>query len=232
MKFIRYSRFKGFDVSGLSLGDLMELMQDSMLSSGYDEDYYWTRQRQDPDRSLDALRQALLQALLEMGELSERDVEEMLAENAGQFKGSQLEELLNQLIERLVEEGYLKLSEEPAEAERQRWRGQGRGEVGEPLPRNVKFEVTEKGLDFLGYKTLRGLLGSLGKSSIGRHETPQLDTGVEAVLASKQYEFGDTLNLDVNATLMSALAREGLGVPLNLEYRDLYVRQQDYHSSC
>jgi Ca-activated chloride channel family protein len=233
MKFIRYSRFKGFDVSGLSLGDLMGLLQDSLLSSGYDEDYYWTRQRQDPDKSLDALRQALLQALLEMGELSERDVEEMLAENAGQFKGSQLEELLNQLIERLVEEGYLKLSEEPAEAERQRRRGQtGPGEVGEPLPRNVKFEVTEKGLDFLGYKTLRSLLGSLGKSSVGRHDTPHLSTGVEASQSPKPYEFGDTINLDVNTTLLSAIKREGLTVPLNLEYRDLHVHQQDYQSSC
>jgi Ca-activated chloride channel family protein len=232
MKFIRYSRFKGFDVSGLSLGDLMGLLQDSLLSSGYDDDYYWTRQRQDPDRSLDALRQALLQALLEMGELSERDVEEMLAENKGQFKGSQLEELLNQLIERLVEEGYLKLSEEPAESERQRRRGRGRGEVGEPLPRDVKFEVTEKGLDFLGYKTLRNLLGSLGKSSVGRHDTPHLSTGVEASQSPKPYEFGDTINLDVNTTLLSAIKREGLSVPLNLEYRDLHVHQQDYQSSC
>jgi Ca-activated chloride channel family protein len=233
MKFIRYSRFKGFDVSGLSLGDLMGLLQDSLLSSGYDEDYYWTRQRQDPDRSLDALRQALLQALLEMGELSERDVEEMLAENKGQFKGSQLEELLNQLIERLVEEGYLKLQEEQAEAERQRRRGQtGPGEVGEPLPRNVKFEVTEKGLDFLGYKTLRSLLGSLGKSSVGRHDTPHLSTGVEASQSPKPYEFGDTINLDVNTTLLSAIKREGLTIPLNLEYSDLHVHQQDYQSSC
>src|SRR5215212_5106878 len=168
MKFIRYSRFKGFDVSGRSLGDLMEMLQDSLLSSGFGDDYYWTRQRQDPDTSLDALRQALLQALLEMGELSERDIEEMLAENNGQFRGSPLEELLNQLVERLVEEGYLKLSEEPADERRRRERGQpGPGESGEPLPRNVKFEVTEKGLDFLGYKTLRNLLGSLGKSSVG-----------------------------------------------------------------
>ncbi|MBA3805436.1 MAG: hypothetical protein H0X14_06970, partial [Acidobacteria bacterium] len=153
MKFIRYSKFKGFDVSGLSLGDLMESLQDSLLDSGFDDDYYWTRQQHDPDQSLDALRQALLQALLEMGELSERDVEQMLAENEGQFRGSQLEELLNQLIERLVEEGFLKLNEEPRDAdERRRGRGQGQGEVGKPLPRNVKFEVTEKGLDFLGYK--------------------------------------------------------------------------------
>jgi Ca-activated chloride channel family protein len=233
MKFIRYSKFKGFDVSGLSLGDLMELLQDSLLSSGFDDDYYWTRQRQDPDTSLDALRQALLQALLEMGELSERDVEEMLAENNGQFKGSQLEELLNQLIERLVEEGYLKLSEEPADADaRRRQRGRGYGEEGEPLPRNVKFEVTEKGLDFLGYKTLRNLLGSLGKSSIGRHDTPHLSTGIEASQSPKPYEFGDTINLDVNTTLLSAIKREGLTVPLNLEYRDLHVHQQDYQSSC
>ena len=234
MKFIRYSRFKGFDVSGLSLGDLMESLQDSLLDSGFDDDYYWTRQRRDPDQSLDALRQALLQALLEMGELSERDVEEMLADNGGQFRGSQLEELLNQLIERLVEEGYMKLSEEPQQTDaRRRRRGQpAPGEVGEPLPRRVKFEVTEKGLDFLGYKTLRSLLGSLGKSSVGRHDTPHLSTGVEASQSPKLYEFGDTINLDVNATLMSAIKREGLTVPLNLEYRDLYVHQQDYQSSC
>src|SRR5919199_3161758 len=137
MKFIRYSKFNGFDVSGVSLGDLMDQLQDSLLQSGYDDDYYWTRQRRPQDTSLDALRQALLQALLEMGELNERDVEEMLAENNGQFRGSQLEELLNQLIERLVEEGYLKLREEPAEARRQR--GRGYGEEGEPLPREGKF---------------------------------------------------------------------------------------------
>src|SRR5919202_101964 len=234
MKFIRYSRFKGFDVSGLSLGDLMEMLQDSLLDSGFDDYYYWTRQRRDPDDSLDALRQALLQALLEMGELTERDVEEMLAENNGQFRGSQLEELLNQLIERLVEEGYLKLREEPARADEQRRRqGQpGRGRVEEPLPRNIKFEVTEKGLDFLGYKTLRNLLGSLGKSSVGRHDTQHLSTGVEAAQASKPYEFGDTVTLDGNTTLMSAIKREGLGVPLNLEYRDLHVHQCDYQSSC
>jgi Ca-activated chloride channel family protein len=104
--------------------------------------------------------------------------------------------------------------------------------VGEPLPRNVKFEVTEKGLDFLGYKTLRSLLGSLGRSSLGRHDTPYLATGVEAESASKPYEFGDTINLDVNTTLLSAIQREGLKLPLNLEYRDLHIHQCDYQSSC
>lgn len=232
MKFIRYSKFKGFDVFGVNLGELMQSLSDSLLDSGYNEDYWWTRQRNEIDDSLDALRQAILKSLLEQGILDEQDVRQMLAENDNKFKGSLLEELINQLIERLVEEGYLDLKEiEQPQAQQQQGQG-GQGEIGEPLPRNIKFQVTEKGLDFLGYKTLQKLLGSMGKSSIGRHETPQLDTGVEAALSSKLYEFGDTINLDVNATLLSAITREGLGVPLNLEYKDLYVHQQDYTSSC
>lgn len=232
MKFTRYSKFKGLDVSGINLGDLMEGLSDSLLDSGYDDDYYWTRQRRPQDTSLDALRRALLQALMDQGLINEFQVQEMLADNEGKFKGSLLEEMLNQLIERLVEEGYLSLKEEPAQQRQQRQGGPGTPEVSEPLPRNVKFEVTEKGLDFLGYKTLRNLLGSLGKSSVGRHDTSHLSTGVEAAAASKPYEFGDTINLDVNTTLLSAIQREGLTVPLNLEYSDLHVHQCDYQSSC
>jgi Ca-activated chloride channel family protein len=233
MKFIRYSKFKGFNVSDINLGDLMQTLSDSLLDSGFSDDYYWTRERSEMDDSLDALRQALLQALMEQNILSQQDVEQMLAENEGKFKGSLLEELINQLIERLVEEGYLNLKEvEQPQAQQQQKGEGGQGEIGQASRRDVRFEVTEKGLDFLGYKTLQKLLGSVGKSSIGRHDTPHLDTGIEASAASKQYEFGDTINLDVNATLMSAIAREGLGVPLNLEYKDLYVHQQDYQSSC
>jgi Ca-activated chloride channel family protein len=232
MKFIRYSKFKGFDVSSINLGDLMDALSDSVLNSGYDDDYYWNRQRKEQDNSLDALRRALLQALMQQGLLDEGKIKEMLAENDDKFKGSLLEELLNQLIERLVEEGYLNLREEAAPQQRNQKGQAGTGEIGEPMPRDVRFEVTEKGLDFLGYKTLRSLLGSLGKSSGGRHDTNYLSTGIEAEAVSRPYEFGDTFNLDVNATLLSAIQREGLGVPLNLEYRDLYVHQCDYQSSC
>jgi Ca-activated chloride channel family protein len=209
----------------------MDAISDGLLDSGFSEDYWWTRQRNEIDDSLDALRQAILNALLEQGILDEADARQMLDDNEGKFRGSLLEELINQLIERLVEEGYLNLKEVPGE-QREPGAGAGPGKIGEPLPRNIKFEVTEKGLDFLGYKTLQKLLGSLGKSALGRHDTHFLDTGIEAALSSKQYEFGDTINLDVNATLLSAIAREGIKVPLNLEYSDLRVHQQDYHSSC
>ena len=233
MKF-KYSKFQGFDVFGINLGELMDNMSDALLDSGYDDDYYWTRQRKQTDTSLDALRRALLQALMQQGLVNEQQIREMLAQNEGKFKGSLLEELLNQLIERLVEEGYLTLHEpQPQPQRRDGQRGKaGPGEVSDPLPRDVRFEVTEKGLDFLGYKTLRNLLGSFGKSAAGRHDTVYLSTGVEAAAASKPYEFGDTINLDVNTTLLSAIQREGLQVPLNLEYRDLHVHQCDYQSSC
>jgi Ca-activated chloride channel family protein len=232
MKFTRYSKFNGLDVYGINLGDLMDSLSDSLLYSGYDDDYYWTRQRMPQDTSLDALRRALLQALMEQRLLSQPQIQQMLDENEGKYEGSQLQELLNQLIERLVEEGYLKLHEEQPQQQREMKGGNGQGRFEDPLPRNVKFEVTEKGLDFLGYKTLRNLLGSLGKSSMGRHDTLHLATGIEAEAASKPYEFGDTINLDVNTTLLSAIQREGLSVPLNLEYKDLHVHQCDYQSSC
>jgi Ca-activated chloride channel family protein len=231
MKF-RYSKFQGFDVSSINLGELMDSMSDALLDSGYDDDYYWTREQKPTDNSLDALRRALLRALMDQNLVDEQQIREMLAQNEGKFRGSLLEELLNQLIERLVEEGYLTLREEQPRQGERRERSPGPGEVSEQLPRDVRFEVTEKGLDFLGYKTLRNLLGSLGKSAAGRHDTVYLSTGIEAAAASKRYEFGDTINLDVNTTLLSAIQREGLKVPLNLEYQDLHVHQCDYQSSC
>ena len=93
-------------------------------------------------------------------------------------------------------------------------------------------EVTDKSLFFLVYKALRDLLGSLGKSTSGRHDTRLWATGIEASGASRAYEFGDVLNLDATATLASAIAREGLTLPLNVEYRDLQVHQCEYQSSC
>src|SRR2546430_3611730 len=152
MKLTRYEKLNGLDVWSLDLGDLMEGLSDSLLSSGFDDDYYWTRERTPQDTSLDALRRALLQALIDQGMLSEHQIQQMRDENEGKYQGSQLQEMLNQLIERLVEEGYLTLHEEPQRQQREMMGGNGEGRIEEPLPPNVKFEVTEKGLDFLGYK--------------------------------------------------------------------------------
>jgi Ca-activated chloride channel family protein len=92
--------------------------------------------------------------------------------------------------------------------------------------------ITDKAIDFLGFKTLQDLLGSLGRSSFGRHDTRDLSTGVESDGASRPYEFGDVLNLDISQTLSNAIRREGAKVPIDLQYRDLTVHQCEYQSSC
>ena len=136
-----------------------------------------------------------------------------------------MEELIDKIVQRMKDENFLN-AEEPQEP--------GQGEQGEGNG-DARFEVTDKGMDFLGYKALRDLLGPLGKSSLGRHDTRYEAAGVETNGSSKQYEFGDSLNLDITATLNSVFAREGApdgsGV-LNLEYSDLHVQQADYQSSC
>jgi Ca-activated chloride channel homolog len=229
MKFTRYSKYDGVDWESLSLEELLDRLSDFLLQSGFDSPY--SRYRDDPDQSLDALREAIMRALLEEGLLSDQEIEQFMDER-GRLRADALEELVERLIERLILEGYLSLTRKPANLPEPNRLSSGRGNTGKPVERSVKFEITDKGLDFLGYKSLKDLLGSLGRSSFGRHDTNYLSTGVEASQASKRYEFGDALNLDVNSTLKSAIEREGLGVPINLEYSDLMVHQTDYNSSC
>ena len=230
MAFTKYSKWDGVDWQSLSLEDLLDRLADFLLQSGF-ENSYSRYDFDDRDRSLDALRDAIMRALTEEGLLSEEELEALADEN-GRLSSDAMAELIDRLIERLIEEGYIKVSEESSGLPQESRLAQGRGKSGKPVEKSVKFELTDKGLDFLGFKALKDLIGSLGKSSLGRHDTNHLSTGIESNEVSRRYEFGDTLNLDVNATLKSAIQREGLGVPLNLEYSDLMVHQTEYHSSC
>jgi Ca-activated chloride channel family protein len=229
MAFTKYSRWDGVDWQSLSLEELLDRLAEFLLQSGFENSYsrYWD----DPDRSLDALREAIMQALLEEGLLSDSELEQLM-DDQGNLRADALAELIDRLIERLIEEGYITLNEEPADAAQPSRPASRGGSRGKPVEKSVKFEITDKGLDFLGFKALKDLLGSLGKSSLGRHDTNHLSTGIEASAAPRPYEFGDTMNLDVSATLRSAISREGLGVPINMEYSDLMVHQTEYHSSC
>jgi Ca-activated chloride channel homolog len=228
MALTKYSKWQGVDWESLSLEDLLDRLADFLLQSGFETQYsrYWGEEE---ERTLDALRDAIMRALME-GLLSDEELDS-LSDDRGELDEEAVSRLLDRLIERLIEEGYITLSEGPTYPEYDGAARRG-GRIGKPIERSIKFEMTDKGLDFLGFKALRELIASLGKSSIGRHDTNQLSTGIEACEAAKRYEFGDTLNLDVNATLRSAIQREGLGVPINLEYSDLMVHQTEYQSSC
>jgi Ca-activated chloride channel family protein len=230
MPFTKYSKWDGVDWQSLSLEDLLDRLAEFILQSGYEN--YYSRYFDDRDRSLDALREAIMRALLEEGLLSDEELEQ-LTDEQGNLNLEAMSELLDRLIERLIEEGYITLGDEqPYGQPRETGFAPQAGKTGKPVERSIKFELTDKSLDFLGFRALKELIAALGKSSLGRHDTNQLSTGIEASEAPKRYEFGDTMNLDVNATLRSAIKREGLGVPINLDYPDLMVHQTEYQSSC
>src|SRR5579872_1674297 len=220
MKRIRYSKYVPDPAGEMSMEDLLSALADYLLQSGF-QDSMWYEMPQG-EHTLDDLRRAIEEALMN-GEMFDENlreqIEQMMAEG-------QLDELIEKLIERMQQEDYISV-DEPHDPARQSSVG---GQTGEA--QQARFEITDKSLDFLGFKSLRNLLGSLGKSSFGRHDTRDLATGIEASGSSKTYEFGDTLNLDITATLSSAIQREGLTLPLNIEYSDLQVHQCEYQSSC
>ena len=206
----------------MSLEDLLSALSDYLLQSGF-QNPYMDFYSMDGEHNLDELRRAIEEALAS-GQLMDEELQERISQM--QMEGT-LDELVEKLIQRMQEENYISVTP-PTDPGKMSSVG---GQTG-PAQGEVRFEVTDKSLDFLGFKTLRDLLGSLGKSSFGRHDTRDLATGVEASGASRTYEFGDTLNLDITATLSHAFRREGLSLPINLEYSDLKVHQCEYHSSC
>jgi Ca-activated chloride channel family protein len=222
MKRIRYTKFTGDLASSFGLEDLMQALSDFLLDSGFKDPY--SQFQEFNDQTLDNLREAIKQAL-ESGDLFDEESQEKFNE----LPADQVEELVDQIIQKMQEQNFIN-AEQPDES----------GPAQQGASENARFEVTDKGMDFLGYKALRELLGPLGKSNFGRHDTRHEASGVETNGSSKLYEFGDTLNLDITATLSSVFAREGIttavageeNVPLNIEYSDLHVHQADYTSSC
>ncbi len=214
MKSVRYSRYTGDDF-GLSAEDLLQALSDFFLQSGFDNPYMQFSEFN--QNTLEDLKRTLEQAL-ERGEMFDPERAEQIRRQLESMSAEELEKLLSRLVQKLVDEGYI--TTEPQGG----GRGQGEGKV--------EVKVTDKSIDFLGFKTLKDLLGSLGRSSFGAHDTRDMSTGVEASGVAKLYEFGDTMNLDVNQTLFSAMQREGVKLPLNLEYEDLHVHQSEYQSSC
>jgi Ca-activated chloride channel family protein len=218
MKRVRYQKYSGDLAGEVDLEDLLKALSDYFLDSGFYDPF---SRFQDLDHDLESLREAL-RRILESGEFFDAEMQEKIDQLRAEGK---LDELIDKLMQRLEQQSYISYAQDT----------DGRGFVDQadgPVDENVRFEVTDKSLDFLGYKTLRDLLGSLGKSNYGRHDTRHWATGIEASGGSRRYEFGDVLNLDATATLGAAIAREGLTLPLNLEYDDLHVHQCEYQSSC
>ena len=239
MRFTTYGKYRGRWLDALNLQSLMEHLSDFLMDGGFagGPHYhpYWGWSGGEDNSSTDALKNALLKALIESGQLTPEMIDELRGEGEGDdVVRAQIAQLLDELVQKMVEEGYINLETGNAQMPGGTYDVTGQGQIDEAkdAAQRVDFSLTQKGMDFLGYRALKGLLSALGKAAAGSHDTPHLATGIEAEAASKPYEFGDTLNLDIPATLKKAIEREGLSVPINLEYGDLMVHQAEYRSSC
>jgi Ca-activated chloride channel family protein len=232
MRFTRYSRYTGESLDWLDLEQLVDRLSDFLLQSGFENQYYGVYEM-DPSQTMEQLREAVLNALIEGDMIPPELLEQMLEQGDGE-QNQKLNDLLDSILERLAEEGYIS-PEQPPQVTPPPDRSSP-GHLGpareRESPSPTRFEITDKALDFLGYKTLKDLLASLGKSSFGRHDTRDLATGIESGGVSRPYQFGDTLNLDVSETLSRAIRRTGGGVPIEIDYPDLMVHQAEYQSSC
>lgn len=232
-----YTRFLPGLADQVNLQDLLDRLSDFLLGSqGGRSPTGVGGGEPGEDRSLDALRQAILNALMESGQLTPEMLRFLRGESTGDDERgreveAELARLLDGIVQRLIEEGYLNL-DAPPQGPSQHQAVLGPGGLAREAAGEVQFSLTERGLDFLGYRALRHLLGSLGRSGFGAHETPHLATGVEAEAAPRPWEYGEVLNLDVPATLARSIARAGLRVPLDLDYPDLMVHQSEYRSSA
>ena len=199
----------------LDLEELLDKLSDSLLQSGF-SDLYSRFSSSDQELTMQDLYDMLLE------EMSQMESTQNLPEN-------KLQELIRYIMQRMIDEGFIS-PEEPQFSDEM-------GEIAQPPQSkrdlmDARFELTDKSIDLLGFKKLKNLLGAVGRSSLGRHDTHHLSTGIETTEAPKKYEFGDALNLDISSTLLSCIRRAGLQVPFPLENSDLMVHQAEYQSSC
>src|SRR5882757_1375290 len=116
MRFHTYSKFSPEMADAVDLQSLLDKLADFLLQSGFaggeGQPYYGMGGEEPADRSLDALREAILKALMESGQFSPEMLEALRGEG-DEESIAKLSKFLDELVERLVKEGYLNLDVPP-----------------------------------------------------------------------------------------------------------------------
>src|SRR6202051_1404841 len=109
MKVIRYGKYIGEPADAVDLDELVKGMGDFFLQSGFESQYYGVSEM-DNQRSMEALKEAILRALQEADWLPDDAMSEELRKmlQSPQAQNSQaVKDLLEKLMERLAQEGFI-----------------------------------------------------------------------------------------------------------------------------
>ena len=91
-----------------------------------------------------------------------------------------------------------------------------------------RLELTPKGMRKIGSNALRELFSKLTKDKMGQHQMDHHGQGHERTYETKQYEYGDPFNLDLNRTIRNALRRNGGGTPVHLSPEDFEIERTEH----
>ncbi|MBI3966762.1 MAG: VWA domain-containing protein, partial [Chloroflexi bacterium] len=105
-------------------------------------------------------------------------------------------------------------------------------EAGYIQKKGNTYELTPRGIRKIGQKALQDIFAQLKRDSFGKHDTQQSGFGGERTDDTKPYEFGDPFQLDIERSLMNALAREGIGTPLRLQANDFEVYRNEFSTEA
>ena len=236
MRFTTYSKYIPGLAEAVNLQALLDQLGDFLLQSGF-AGQSWLGGEDPGDRSLDALREAILRALMDSGQLTPEMLQFLRGESTGDPAQDaeveqQLAELLDRIVQRLMEEGYLNLAQAP---EMPAGYSSVFGPQGQArsAAQQVQFSLTEKGADFLGFKTLQ--------EPAGQHRQVERRGPRHPAPGHRHRGGGREQALRVRRHPQSRRARDpgsapspagGLNVPIDLDYGDLMVHQSEYRSSA
>ena len=91
-----------------------------------------------------------------------------------------------------------------------------------------KFDLTARGIRRIGQKALREVFTHLKKDRLGSHMMETRGANGDVLGETKQYEFGDPFQLDLQATLKNAVLRLGPELPVRLKPEDFEIYRSEH----
>lgn len=95
------------------------------------------------------------------------------------------------------------------------------------------LQLSPKALRLFQSRLLSRIFEALQASRSGRHQGPIMGEGATELQQTKTYEFGDSVaHMDIPATMVNALLRNGPGLPVRLKPDDIEIHRTRNNPKC